>query len=246
MTYEVYGEMMEDLINSVKPEIAKGLCGPDVDGNAVGQMIDMIKDLASAKKDCMEACYYASVVAAMNKGGNGQNWDSEWDENPMSILMGYNPNRSANGRYASSGGDRTTGKSGFHEGMMPQISRDFLDQAYLHDPNFERRIREIAGYSGRNGEMDMRDPRRNGSRMNMMGYDDGMQTEHGKTFDDYQMAKRNYSTTKSSADKDAADKRAIVYVGSTLNNFREMWNESDPALRKRMKEEFDSLMDDIG
>lgn len=36
-----------------------------------GMLADMIKDLAQAEKDCMEAEYYRTVIEAMNSGGSG-------------------------------------------------------------------------------------------------------------------------------------------------------------------------------
>lgn len=62
-----------------------------LDAHEAGEVADIIKDLAEAKKECAEAEYYISVKTAM-------------DENPMEGMdmverFGYNPTRMANGRY---------------------------------------------------------------------------------------------------------------------------------------------------
>lgn len=83
-------EIKHDLIDAVKAELAHGV--QNVNTSEMGEVIDMIKDLASAEKDCMEACYYEAVTEAME----------EYDEGD-SKRMGYDRWRYASGRFAPKG-----------------------------------------------------------------------------------------------------------------------------------------------
>lgn len=94
-------KMKDSLVTLMQAEIAKGLTENDI--MPAGQVIDMIKDLASAEKNCAEAKYYCTVVKAMEEHG-----EDDWDEEGM----GYNPNRSSRtGRYTSRGG--RSGRMGY-------------------------------------------------------------------------------------------------------------------------------------
>lgn len=81
-------EIKDQLIEWSKEEIGKGremACTEEL-----GEVIDMIKDLAEAEEKCWKACYYKSIVEAMKEA-------KEEEER-----YGYNPNRSATtGRYTS-------------------------------------------------------------------------------------------------------------------------------------------------
>lgn len=79
-------ELKHDLIEAAKAEMAKGI--ENVPTEEMGEVVDMIKDLASAEKDCMEAAYYETVTDAMTDG----------DER-----MGYDRWRYASGRFAPKG-----------------------------------------------------------------------------------------------------------------------------------------------
>lgn len=53
------------LIECAKDQLSRGV--ENVNTHEMGQVIDMIKDLAEAEKACWEACYYKSVVDAMDE-----------------------------------------------------------------------------------------------------------------------------------------------------------------------------------
>ena len=56
-------DIKHDLVEAVKAEMAQGI--EQVDTEEMGEVVDMIKDLASAEKSCMEAAYYELVCEAM-------------------------------------------------------------------------------------------------------------------------------------------------------------------------------------
>lgn len=81
-------EIKDQLVEWSKEEIGKGremACTEEL-----GEVVDMIKDLAEAEEKCWKACYYKSIVEAMKEA-------KEEEER-----YGYNPHRSATtGRYTS-------------------------------------------------------------------------------------------------------------------------------------------------
>lgn len=65
------------LLNAANSEASGNLSS--VDTQELGEVIDMVKDLAEAKKDCYKACYYKTVIEAM------ENDSGEYD------IRGYHP-----------------------------------------------------------------------------------------------------------------------------------------------------------
>lgn len=80
-------EVKHTLLDAVKMQVSGGL--ESVNTEELGEVVDMIKDLASAEKDCMEAAYYELVCEAMSGEENGR--------------MGYDRWRYASGRFAPKG-----------------------------------------------------------------------------------------------------------------------------------------------
>lgn len=94
--YHKIAEIKNKLVEALEAEIvSKGVdC---VDTDEAGKVADMIKDLAKAEKECLEASYYEAVIEAMEEDG---------DENILE-RRGYNRNRSeSTGRYTSGRGSR--------------------------------------------------------------------------------------------------------------------------------------------
>lgn len=78
-------EMKHTLVEAAKAQLAQGV--ESVDTEEMGEVIDMIKDLAHAEKSCMEAAYYELVCEAM-----------QGDES-----YGYDRWRYSSGRFAPKG-----------------------------------------------------------------------------------------------------------------------------------------------
>lgn len=71
------GELKTELVDCLKSEFAKGLSC--IDTKEAGEVTDMIKDLAETERNCYEACYYKSIVEAME--------DARYGYNPQQILF---------------------------------------------------------------------------------------------------------------------------------------------------------------
>lgn len=225
-SYEKICEIKDDLIDNLKAEIA--MVGFDkMDVNETGEIIDMIKDLYEAEKAHMEKCYYESIVKAME----------EAEEDPENDRMGYNSRHYANGRFAPKG-------RGSKMGYMPEMMQYPYVYSYLHDPDFEdvMRNKRLGYYPSGAGNRSQ-----SGSRMGYddMDWDDDYDPKQSKEYNEYRRAKRHYTETKSQTDKQMMDEHAMKHMNQTIDSFREMWRDADPAMRKRMKEDLTKLVGEM-
>lgn len=102
MVGEIY-ELKNKILAQVKKEITeRGVEKMDVE--EVGKMVDMVKDLADAEKNCWKADYYRAVTEAMGSQGYSQGYTpmgyaaDNRGPVPMGYAYGYQ-GRDANGRY---------------------------------------------------------------------------------------------------------------------------------------------------
>lgn len=119
MKYEM--EKCDELCEKIFVGLMEECCKDEGNSQLAGEMADMIKDLAEAKKELAEACYYKTIVEAMHEAKK---------DDPLAPVYGYNPNRYANGRYASTGhGNMTRGyhPSG-HDYGTDMIPWDMMDE----------------------------------------------------------------------------------------------------------------------
>lgn len=115
-------EMKKRLIKMVEHELDKG--SEAIDAQELGEVVDMIKDLADVEKMCYEACYYKSVVEAMD----------EFEDYPMmNDRMGYPRGRNAMGQFTSG-----RGRSNRRSGYEPDRDRtnDDMSQRSGYDPGW--------------------------------------------------------------------------------------------------------------
>lgn len=98
-SYDDISKVKKELLDLFTAEMCT-VGAQNIDTCEAGQVVDMIKDLAEAEKYCMEACYYKSIIKAM-----------EEDEDFEDDRMGYNNRRYASGRYAPKGRGTVMGYS---------------------------------------------------------------------------------------------------------------------------------------
>lgn len=76
--------------------------------------------------------------------------------------------------------------------------------------------------------------------------DDGnpvMNTERfGRPYNEYRAMRRNYTETHADKDKMAMDKHAKEHIDDTVSTMKDIWNTSDPELRKKMKSDLTNLL----
>lgn len=187
-----------------------------VDTAEMGQVIDMIKDLAEAEKDCMKAKYYFTLIQAMEEYE-----DEDWMEDMTEDLeemgnerRGYRGRSKRSGRYVhrstptrDSGSPMSmagTGSSSRGYPMYPDPDK------YAHWPQ---------------------------NQPNMPHWD-----RYGKPYHDWMDSKRRFTETKANPDKDAMSRHAKEHLNDVTETVKEMWHESDPELRKQMKTQITNLL----
>lgn len=131
-------DIWNPLIGALKAEVSNGLY--EVNSCELERCTNALHYLAETERNILEACYYKTVVEAMEAEAPAEMPAAE------PALLGYNNHRYKNGRYAPKGSGMIMGYS---HNMMEY---PYID-GYLHDPNFKDNIR--MGYdetAGRHGE----------------------------------------------------------------------------------------------
>lgn len=135
---------------------------------------------------------------------------------------GYNANRSATtGRYTTSGrGTRVGGRMGFVPTMMhPEMDWD--------DDYMDGRSESSGYWPGRDmtsGDLDRR---------------------YGDAYNKYKMTRRHYTESRSEADKKEMKRHAEEHLNDTIATVRDIWEDADPALKQKMKEDFTKLIGEM-
>lgn len=208
-------ELKHQILKFIDSQTASGLTFDPTEVAVMGEYVDMIKDLAEAEKYCQEACYYESVVEAMD----------EYGDNPR---MGYNPNRNAKGQYTSRGGysdmDSDGRSSGSSRGMNRSQSGN-RRSGYMPDPDMYGRY-----------DMRMDDP-----HMDDSDWDD----RYGRPFNEFRKAKRHYTQTHSAEDKEKMKEHANEHMMESMTTIREIYDNADPDLKKRMKSDLTKLASEM-
>lgn len=188
-------------------------CGFDKLGHEeLGGAIDMIKDLAEAKKDLWKACYYKTVVESMVK--------HEEEEKRYNDMMpsGYNHQHYANGKFAP------TGKGHYVRGYMPSFIPPFMMGGYEESDEYD--LMDPMGYIRPNPDL-----------INDRIPDD----PYGRPFREWEEARRHYTETKSLKDKTEMNEKALEHMETSLMSLREIWKNADPELKKQMQPGIDAL-----
>lgn len=137
-------------------------------------------------KDMAESKYYTLVSEAME----------EAKESPE--MMGYSRPRMS-GNY----------RMGYND-IMSQ--KPYID-GYLHDPNFESKMRGDDHY--------------------------GIY----KPYDRYKTAKRHYTETHDTSDKAMMDAYAKEHLTETIATMKDIWSDATPELKQKMKADLKALME---
>lgn len=70
-------------------------------------------------------------------------------------------------------------------------------------------------------------------------------SENGRMYDEYTNAKRHYTETKSSTDKDMMDMYASKHLNKTIETVKEMWADADQPHKTKMKSELTALVNSL-
>lgn len=198
-------EMKKKLSGWLKEELE---CGKDYVAchyEAIGEIVDMVKDLAETEEKCMKAKYYETVTEAMHEYDHG---DMEEEEGPY----GYDHYRYASGRFAPKGHG--------HYSAAGYTAPTFKSNVRVHDPHMDGSFK--------------------------MGYQDmESRTGKGKTYDEFDDARRHYSDTGKAEDLREMNDKLGKHLSNTIEQIREMADVANPEMRKKLKRDVSGLMDEI-
>lgn len=206
--------MKQTLTEWCKAELDKGKeC---VNTKEMGEVIDMIKDLAEAEEKCIKAAYYHAVTAAMTG-------DEE------SERMGYDHWRTSSGRYAPKGTGHWTPIHGRRGYPMPAEGDWRPEYGPWGDMDTHRQMMgdDRMGYSDPDWDEFARDEK------------------HGTPYKKWRMARRHYTETKADGDKHEMTQHAKEHMADTVMTIKEIWMSADPDLRTKMKTDLTNLVNEM-
>ena len=211
-SYEEICELKKKFLKIVDTELNEKST-KELNTEELGQVVDMIKDLAEAEKCCQEACYYQSIVKAMDEA-------KEEDHR-----MGYSP-----------------------KARMRFANRYFMD-----DYDYPKMGNMRMGYSrgnssdrdGTNRSRDSMGRFTSSGRSGYDGFDEDRNDRYGRAYNEFRKARRHYTETKSMADKQLMEEHANEHLADSMQTLREIWDSSDPTLRKKMKADLQKFSNDL-
>lgn len=74
-------------------------------------------------------------------------------------------------------------------------------------------------------------------------FESDMRNGSANPYTNYRNAKRHYSETHSSADKDMMSKYAKEHLEQTIDTMKDIWNDATPELKQKMKADLKALME---
>lgn len=182
-------DLKHQILHFVMDEVNTGFSEAPAAVQMLGEYVEMIKDLAEAEKACQEACYYESVVKAMD----------EYGDNPR---IGYDRKRNSRGEYVPMEGNQRLG---------------FTPDWRMPDKDWMRPGEDDADYDDR----------------------------YGRPFNQFRKAKRHYTQTHSPEDKNRMKEHANEHMMETMMTMREIYEDADPDMKKRMKSDLTKLVSEM-
>lgn len=214
-------EMKKTLAEWAKEELDKGK--EHVCTHEMGDVIDMIKDLSEVEKNCWKACYYKHVIEAMIEA-DPEDWMNEEFLEMLEERMGYPRgshhvgHRFSPSKHPRSSTGRFVSTGGHTTGHMGG-RMGYWDPDYIHYNEM------VPGHEH-------------------LRYDDHLMMQH--PYEKYKEAKRHYTETHDQKHKDEMDMAANEHMASTISSVREIWRYADPEMRKRLKTDLTSLVNEMG
>lgn len=206
----------------------------------MGEVIDMIKDLAEAEEKLIKGCYYKKIIEAMDEQEEEDELLEKMFANPMiceflsekapEMMEEYEMFNQRMG-YPRGGRGRSRGQRRSQSGRFMSTS-DGRGRRMGYDGNDfdENQIRMIVDeYMMKTGNIPER----------------GMGDMRNRPFDHYKEARRHYTETRSPKDKEEMDSAAHQHIADTMASMREIWKYADPDMKKRVKQDFTTLMNEM-
>ena len=220
-------EMIEKLTKCAEMELEKGI--DKIDAEEMGEVTDMIKDLAEAE-------YYSKITKAMDEAEYGEDYDymGAYDEHERKGYRGQR--RDSRGRYMS--------RRGYESYMMPEMDWDDMEYQRDMDRNSHNKMYytdgNMSGSSSMNGGHSSSSM---GSQGGSRGYSDGNRDmREGRSG----QSRRGYMDAKEQgADKQAKMKELESYMKDLSEDVSEMISNASPEEKALLKQKMQVLMQKI-
>lgn len=212
--------MMEKLTKCAEMELEKGV--ENVDTKEMGEVVDIIKDLAEAE-------YYAKISKAMDESEYGEDYDymGAYDD----MRKGYRGQpRDSRGRYMS----RRGGRRGYEEPMYHMPLDVYKDYSAEELRDMDRNI----------GRMYYTDNANGGSMATRMqgGMNGGRDNREGRSG----MSRRGYMEAKEMGkDKGEKMKELENYMKELSSDVTEMISDASPEEKSMLKSKMQTLLQKI-
>ena len=105
-------EMLEKIEETMAEQLNKGI--DNVDTKEFGDVADIYKDLMCAKKDYLEACYYKTVIEAMNEYDPEDEKSEDYEDFDMRRYYRGQPRSKTSGRFMRRGDGRRSYTPYYH------------------------------------------------------------------------------------------------------------------------------------
>lgn len=206
-------EMKKTLMCWSEAEIAKGQYGENhCDAEALGEVIDMIKDLAEAEEKCIKACYYKCLIKKLHDGDFDE--DDEWEDvEEMNERYGYPRGSHRGGNSYAARSARASAmprtSSGRFAGYTPddKMPMDMMHGAadYIHD---------------------------------WTGVDYPMRSR----YEDYKMAKKHYHESGKDEDRKKLEEKEHLAYEDAIATMKDMIKDANPAQKQKLEAGIQNLM----
>lgn len=70
-------------------------------------------------------------------------------------------------------------------------------------------------------------------------------SEHSQYYDDYKADKKYYTESRDASYKTRMDEDASKHISDSIETIKEIWEDADPALRLKMKDKLNSLVNSL-
>lgn len=199
-----------DLLKMIACEVSEGKENVACHIEAIGQLVDMVKDLCEAEKDCMKKKYYEMMVCEMM--GDGEDMEEIG-------RMGYDKWHYASGKFAPKGRGHKVATSTTRSGFTPMPINP-ID----HNPH-------DGGPYWFEDPMKMND--RMGYPMDTLG--DAMHpSKYGMSYEEYKERKKHYTETGGDHERMEMDSKIEEATYDSLDAMREMWRDANPEVRTKL------------
>ncbi len=208
--YRIHG-MLEDVSEAASTELAKGT--DSVNTKEFGEVVDMIKDLSEAEKNKMEACYYKTLINAMEESEYGEDYDE------------YGPMERRGYSRGSRGGNR--GRSNYSS------RRNYpMDEGMMYNQRYDEYMNGRMGYS--NGAY-------GGGSRGMSSNSSNNSSRYGYSYDKYMSNRRNYSKTDPE-DKQERIKMMEEYSTDLIGSISKVMEDVSPEEKQMLKNNLNKVM----